>query len=127
MTPWEGGNFSYRSPWLVNQKQNNGRSEAVNTFYANVLSRTGVLKLCDTAIPLNKTYIHVALSSTHTCRSAKSQFCKCMQVPVKLYSDSRNVKKFTKNYWVLGLFPLSGILENRKHDDSETGSVSVLM
>jgi hypothetical protein len=27
----------------------------------------------------------------------------------------------------LGLFPLSGILENRKHDDSETGSVSVLM
>jgi hypothetical protein len=32
----------------------------------------------------------------------------------------------TQNYWVFGLFPSSGILENRKHDDSETGSVSVL-
>jgi hypothetical protein len=30
------------------------------------------------------------------------------------------------NYWGLGLFPLSGILENRKHDVSETGSVSAL-
>jgi hypothetical protein len=26
----------------------------------------------------------------------------------------------TQNYWVLGLFPSSGILENRKHDVSET-------
>jgi hypothetical protein len=32
----------------------------------------------------------------------------------------------TQNYWVFGLFPSSGILENRKHDVSETGSVSVL-
>jgi hypothetical protein len=32
----------------------------------------------------------------------------------------------TQNYWVLGLFPSSGILETRKHDVSETGSVSVL-
>jgi hypothetical protein len=32
----------------------------------------------------------------------------------------------TQNYWVLGLFPSSGILQNRKHDVSETGSVSVL-
>jgi hypothetical protein len=31
-----------------------------------------------------------------------------------------------QNYWVLGLFPSSGILENGKHDISETGSVSVL-
>jgi hypothetical protein len=30
----------------------------------------------------------------------------------------------TQNYWVLGLFSLSGILENRKHDVSETGYVS---
>jgi hypothetical protein len=30
------------------------------------------------------------------------------------------------NYWVLGLFPSSSILESRKHDVSETGSVSVL-
>jgi hypothetical protein len=32
----------------------------------------------------------------------------------------------TQNYWVFGLFPSSSILENRKHDVSETGSVSVL-
>jgi hypothetical protein len=31
-----------------------------------------------------------------------------------------------QNYWVFGLFPSPGILENRKHDVSETGSVSVL-
>jgi hypothetical protein len=30
-----------------------------------------------------------------------------------------------QNYWVFGLFLSSGILENRKHDVSETGSVSV--
>jgi hypothetical protein len=28
-----------------------------------------------------------------------------------------------KNYWVFGLFPSSGILENRQHDVSENGSV----
>jgi hypothetical protein len=33
----------------------------------------------------------------------------------------------TQNYCVLGLFPSSGILENRKDDVSENGSVSVLM
>jgi hypothetical protein len=32
----------------------------------------------------------------------------------------------TQNYWVFGLFPSYGILGNRKHDVSETGSVSVL-
>jgi hypothetical protein len=31
-----------------------------------------------------------------------------------------------QNYWVLGLCPSSGILETRKHNVSETGSVSVL-
>jgi hypothetical protein len=31
-----------------------------------------------------------------------------------------------QNYWVFGLYPSSGILETRKHDVSETGSVSVL-
>jgi hypothetical protein len=30
------------------------------------------------------------------------------------------------DYWVLWTFPSSGILETRKHDVSETGSVSVL-
>jgi hypothetical protein len=32
----------------------------------------------------------------------------------------------TQNYWVFGLFPSSGVLGTRKHDVSETGSVSVL-
>jgi hypothetical protein len=31
------------------------------------------------------------------------------------------------NFWVFQLFQLSGILETRKHDVSEIGSVSVLM
>jgi hypothetical protein len=31
----------------------------------------------------------------------------------------------TQNYWVFGLFPPSGILENIKHDVSESGSVRV--
>jgi hypothetical protein len=31
----------------------------------------------------------------------------------------------TVNYWVFGFFPSFGILENRKHDVSETGSDSV--
>jgi hypothetical protein len=33
----------------------------------------------------------------------------------------------TQNYWVFGLCPSSGILETRKHNVSETGSVSVLL
>jgi hypothetical protein len=32
----------------------------------------------------------------------------------------------SQKYWVFGLFPSSGILETRKHDVLETGSVSVL-
>jgi hypothetical protein len=32
----------------------------------------------------------------------------------------------TQKYWVFGLFPSSYILENRKHNVSETGSASVL-
>jgi hypothetical protein len=32
----------------------------------------------------------------------------------------------TKNYWGFGHFPSSDILETRKHDVSETGSVSFL-
>jgi hypothetical protein len=33
---------------------------------------------------------------------------------------------YLQDYWVFGLFPSSGILENRKHDILETGSVSIL-
>jgi hypothetical protein len=32
----------------------------------------------------------------------------------------------TQNYWVFGLFLSPGILGTRKHDVSETGSVSVI-
>jgi hypothetical protein len=32
----------------------------------------------------------------------------------------------TQNYWVFGLCTSSGILDTRKHNVSETGSVSVL-
>jgi hypothetical protein len=32
----------------------------------------------------------------------------------------------TRNYWVFGPCPSSGILETRKHNVSETGSVSAL-
>jgi hypothetical protein len=34
--------------------------------------------------------------------------------------------KIPQNYWVFGLCPSTGILGTRKHDVSETGSVSVL-
>jgi hypothetical protein len=36
------------------------------------------------------------------------------------------IKNMIQNFWVFRLFPSSGILENRKHDVSETGFVSVL-
>jgi hypothetical protein len=32
----------------------------------------------------------------------------------------------THNYWVFRLYPLSGILETRKHNSSETEYVSIL-
>jgi hypothetical protein len=53
---------------------------------------------------------------------------------VNLLDDNINtIKKNTQilidasneNYWIFGLFPLSRILGNRKHDVSETGSVSI--
>jgi hypothetical protein len=33
---------------------------------------------------------------------------------------------YAQNYWVFGLCPSSGILENREHEVSDTGTVSVL-
>jgi hypothetical protein len=44
----------------------------------------------------------------------------------KLDEVSGRLEYSSQNYWVFGLFPLSGILENRKHDILETGSVSIL-
>jgi hypothetical protein len=35
-------------------------------------------------------------------------------------------KWIVQDYWGFGVFPWSDIIENRKHDVSETGSVSVL-
>jgi hypothetical protein len=31
----------------------------------------------------------------------------------------------SQNYWIFGLLPSSGILENRKHDVSKAGSVNI--
>jgi hypothetical protein len=40
--------------------------------------------------------------------------------------DNQKTGFEVQNYWVLGFCPSSGILETRKHNVSETGSVSVL-
>jgi hypothetical protein len=40
--------------------------------------------------------------------------------------DCLNIHSITQDYWAFWTFPSSGILETRKHDISETGSVSVL-
>jgi hypothetical protein len=58
-------------------------------------------------------------------------FQKQFEILVDFYfslgaSDGAELKCSSQNYWCFGLFPLSGILENRKHDVSETGSVSIL-
>jgi hypothetical protein len=43
MTPWNGCNLIYGNAWRVDQKPNNGRPEAVNTFYVDtrILSNKG--------------------------------------------------------------------------------------
>jgi hypothetical protein len=47
--------------------------------------------------------------------SVKPDFMQILKVLTMVYN--------TENYWVFRLFPSSGILENRKQDVSETGSV----
>jgi hypothetical protein len=42
-----------------------------------------------------------------------------------IYTKRKSLTKIPKNYWVLGLFPSSGILGTRKHDASKV-DVSVL-
>jgi hypothetical protein len=44
----------------------------------------------------------------------------------KQQAEIRVDSYFLRNYWVFGLCPSSGIVKTRKHDVSETGSVSVL-
>jgi hypothetical protein len=56
---------------------------------------------------------------------------KQIEILVEFYfslgaSGSAELKCSSQNYWLFGLFTPSGILENRKHDVSQTGSVSVL-
>jgi hypothetical protein len=34
--------------------------------------------------------------------------------------------QLAQNYWVFGLSPSPGIIANRKHNVSETGSISIL-
>jgi hypothetical protein len=41
------------------------------------------------------------------------------------YNEHRDTR-ITQDYWVFWTFPLSGILETRNHDVSETGSLSVV-
>jgi hypothetical protein len=44
-----------------------------------------------------------------------------------IYTEQYAKENFsTQNYWVFGLYPSSNILETRKHNVSETGSISVL-
>jgi hypothetical protein len=51
---------------------------------------------------------------------------KCKSHSEPLESDSGEDESDSQNYCVFGLFPSSGILENRKDDASETGSDTVL-
>jgi UDP-N-acetylmuramyl pentapeptide phosphotransferase/UDP-N-acetylglucosamine-1-phosphate transferase len=44
----------------------------------------------------------------------------------KTLENTKNTENIILNYWVFGLFLSSGILENRKHNVSETESVFVL-
>jgi hypothetical protein len=53
---------------------------------------------------------------------------------ISLWNNSQSIMKTglephlcSQNYWAFGLFQSSSILENREHDISETGSVSVLL
>jgi hypothetical protein len=54
--------------------------------------------------------------------SQELHFKELVSLNVVLTETSANIQ----NCWVFGLFPSSGILETRKHDVSETSSVSVL-
>jgi hypothetical protein len=55
-----------------------------------------------------------------------------LKMPVAVFMKDSGIVRVltvgivTQNYWVFGLFPSSSSLENRKHDISETGSVSIL-
>jgi hypothetical protein len=54
--------------------------------------------------------------------------CMGLKEGTGLQGDENPVwnRTFGQDYWVFWTFPSSGILETRKHDVSENGSVSVL-
>jgi hypothetical protein len=69
----------------------------------------------------------IDLPSPNSSNTQWNLFIRIEKVPV-LFKNGKCFRQeyFSQNYWVFGLFASSGILENRKHDVSETGSVSVL-
>jgi hypothetical protein len=75
---------------------------------------------CDKAHEICKlNYLKVPLVS---CNMFKPVSIRC----IKVYTRSLSSKQSFQNYWVFGLFPSSGILESRKHNVLETGSISIL-
>jgi hypothetical protein len=70
----------------------------------------------------------------HRCENVKSYIPDILvkEISLIILCDMRTLEEVltmvynTQNYWVFGPFPSSGIVENRKHDVSKTGSVSVL-
>jgi hypothetical protein len=76
---------------------------------------------------------HCSLRSVQLLTSSATRSCPLCSVLLIAQSreDYKQVNErvygFTQNYWVFGPRPSSGILKTRKHNVSETGSVSVLM
>jgi hypothetical protein len=52
--------------------------------------------------------------------------CGRNSLRTKIEIDVKKIGLSPKTCWVFGLCPSSGILETRKHNVSETGTVSVL-
>jgi hypothetical protein len=58
---------------------------------------------------------------------ALSKLCKIFTNVYFLSKSNRsNTDYYVQNYWVVGLFPSSNILEIRKHSVSETVSLCIL-
>jgi hypothetical protein len=70
------------------------------------------------------------LGGTYSVGSVRKSYPQSLaykiSITISRFSGILTMTYNTETYWIFGLFPSSGILENRKHDVSETGSVSVL-
>jgi hypothetical protein len=64
-------------------------------------------------------------NSINTSASAITFKVCCSKTGISLYSKGLWWWCITQNYWVFGLLLSFHILENRKHDVSETGSIFV--